>query len=286
MQIITLTTDMGLTDHYVAALKGATFSLVPQVQIVDISHDVQAFDVAQAAFFIGNCFEDFPVGTVHVCGVDSEPVINFGSVQNGSFPSVMLFKGHYFVSNDNGFFSLLLKEEKPENFWRLDDVLSNPNAFRFPTKNILIPAACKISKGIEVGSFASEMQEFRRAFTINAVLEQNLIKGNVVHIDHYGNVITNVSRQLFNRFGENTPFTIFFRRKEYYIDEISNAYNDVAPGEKVAIFNNNDLLEIAINRGANNRNGGANMLFGLNINDTIRIEFTPRGSKETLESLF
>lgn len=286
MQIITLTTDMGLTDHYVAALKGATFSLVPQVQIVDISHDVQAFDVAQAAFFIGNCFEDFPAGTVHVCGVDSEPVINFGSVQNGSFPSVMLFKGHYFVSNDNGFFSLLLKEEKPDNFWRLDDVLSNPNAFRFPTKNILIPAACKIAKGIEVGSFASEMQEFRRAFTINAVLEQNLIKGNVVHIDHYGNVITNVSRQLFNRFGENTPFTIFFRRKEYYIDEISNAYNDVAPGEKVAIFNNNDLLEIAINRGANNRNGGANMLFGLNINDTIRIEFTPRGSKETLESLF
>ena len=286
MQIITLTTDMGLTDHYVAALKGAIFSLVPEVQIVDVSHDIQAFDVAQAAFFLSNCFEDFPTGTVHVCGVDSEPVINFGSVDNGSFPSIMLFRGHYFVSNDNGFFSLLLKEEKPEHFWRMDDVLSNPNAFRFPTKNILIPAACKIIRGIDISTFASEMQEFRRAFAINAVLEHNLIKGNVVHIDHYGNVVTNVSRELFNRFGEDTPFTIFFRRKEYYIDEISKAYNEVAPGEKVAIFNNNDLLEIAINRGANNRNGGANMLFGLNINDTIRIEFTPRGSKETLESLF
>lgn len=286
MQIITLTTDMGLTDHYVAALKGTVFSLLTDIQIVDISHDVQAFDVAQAAYFINNCFQDFPKGTVHVCGVDSEPLINFGSVQNSSFPSILLYKGHYFVSNDNGFFGLLLKEEKPEGFWRLEDVLSNPNSFRFPTKNILVPAACKIASGQDINAFATEMNEFRRAFTINAVIEENLIKGNVIHIDHYGNVITNVSRELFNRFGENTPFTIFFRRKEYYIDEISKAYNEVAPGEKVAIFNNNDLLEIAINRGAKSRNGGANTLFGLNINDVVRIEFTPRGSKETLESLF
>lgn len=286
MQIITLTTDMGLSDHYVAVLKGTIFSLQPDVQIVDISHDVQAFDIAQAAFFINNCFRDFPQGTIHICGVDSEPMINFGSVQNSAFPSIMLYKGHYFVSNDNGFFGLLLKEEKPEAFWRMEDVLSNPNNFKFPTKNILIPAACKIAKGEEISGFATEMNEFRRAFTINAVLEENLIKGNVIHIDHYGNVITNVSRELFNRFGENTPFTIFFRRKEYFIDEISKSYNEVAPGEKVAIFNNNDLLEIAINRGAKNRNGGANTLFGLNIDDVIRIEFSPRGSKETLESLF
>ena len=276
---------MGLTDHYVAALKGTIFSLQPDVQIVDISHDVQAFDVAQAAFFLNNCFRDFPKGTIHICGVDSEPVVNFGSAQHSAFPSVLVFKGHYFVSNDNGFFGLLLKEEKADSFWRLDDVLSNPNLFRFPTKNILVPAACRIAAGQELSAFASE-SEFKRAFTINAVIEENLIKGNVIHIDHYGNVITNVSRDLFNRFGENTPFTIFFRRKEYFIDEISNAYNDVVAGEKVAIFNNNDLLEIAINRGAKSRNGGANTLFGLNIDDVVRIEFTPRGSKETLESLF
>jgi S-adenosylmethionine hydrolase len=286
MQIITLTTDMGLTDHYVASLKGAILTLTPNVQLIDITHDVQAFDVAQSAFHLNNCFRDFPKGTIHIMGVDSEPMINFGNVQNSSFPSVMLYAGHYFVSNDNGFFSLLLKEEKPEGFWRLDDVLSNPSAFKFPTKNILIPAACKLAAGTDIATFASPMGEFKRAITLNAVVETNLIKGNVVHIDHYGNIITNVSRELFNRFGEGTPFTIFFRRKEYYIDEISGAYNEVAPGEKVAIFNNNDFLEIAINRGAKSRNGGASTLFGLNINDIIRIEFTPRGSKETLESLF
>lgn len=286
MQVITLTTDMGITDHYVASLKGTIFRLAPTVQIVDITHDVLAFDVAQAAYFVGNCFTDFPEGTIHVIAVDSEPLINFGSAQDGAFPAIMLYKGHYFISNDNGFFSLLLKEDKPEKFWRLDDVLSNPNAFRFPAKNILVPAACRLANGETIDSIASEFKEYRRSFTINAVIEHNLIKGNVIHIDHYGNAITNVTKELFDRVGKDTPFTIFFRKKEYFIDEISPAYNAVTAGEKVAIFNNNNLLEIAINRGAKSRNGGASTLFGIDVNDVIRIEFDPRGSKETLDSLF
>lgn len=277
---------MGLTDHYVASLKGTILSRTPEVQIIDISHDVQAFDVAQQAFYLNNCFRDFPKGTIHICCVDSEPIINFGSVQDSSVPAIMLFEGHYFISNDNGFFGLLLKNEQPESFWRIDDVLSNPSLFRFPTKNIFIPAACKIAQGEEVSSFASESDIWRKAFTINAIIGDNLIKGNVIHIDHYGNVITNVTRDLFDRFGENIPFTIYFRKKEYYIDEISMAYNEVVPGEKVAIFNSNGFLEIALNRGARTTTGGASTLFGLSINDIVRIEFSPRGSKETIDSLF
>lgn len=277
---------MGLTDHYVASLKGTILSRTPEVQIIDISHDVQAFDVAQQAFYLNNCFRDFPKGTIHICCVDSEPIINFGSVQDSSVPAIMLFEGHYFISNDNGFFGLLLKNEQPESFWRIDDVLSNPSLFRFPTKNIFIPAACKIAQGEEVSSFASESDIWRKAFTINAIIGDNLIKGNVIHIDHYGNVITNVTRDLFDRFGDNIPFTIYFRKKEYYIDEISMAYNEVVPGEKVAIFNSNGFLEIALNRGARTTTGGASTLFGLSINDIVRIEFSPRGSKETIDSLF
>jgi hypothetical protein len=285
MQIITLTTDMGLKDHYVAALKGSIFSLVSEVQIIDISHDVNPFDVIQEAYFVGSCFRDFPKGTIHICAVDSEPIINFGSASSGSFPSVMLYEGHYFVSNDNGFFGLLLDGKQPEKFWRLDDVMSNPNMLKFPIKNILVPAAIKIAQNIEIETFATE-GEFKKAFSITAVTEENLIKGNVIHINHFGNVITNISKELFYRIGQNAPFTIYFRRKEYYIEEISNSYSDVVEGEKVAIFNGNDFLEIAINRGANGRNGGASSLFGLSLQDIVRIEFTPRGSKETIESLF
>ncbi len=285
MQIITLTTDMGIEDHYVAALKGAVMRLAPTAQIVDISHSVRPFDVVQAAYYVSSCFEEFPEGTVHVIGVDSEPMVNF-SGSEGSFPSIMKYKGHYFISNDNGFFGSLLQENEHEGFYRLDDVLSNMNLFRFPTKNMLIPAACRILNGEKIETFASVFPSFKRAFALTAVIEQNLIKGNVIHIDNFGNLITNVHQSLFDRFGKDVPFTIWFRSKEYHIDEISSTYNSVPSGEKVAVFNNNNLLEIAINRGANASNGGAQKLFGVRIGDVVRIEFTPRGSRTTIESLF
>jgi S-adenosylmethionine hydrolase len=285
MQIITLTTDMGLIDHYVASLKGTILRLSPKTQIVDVSHTVKPFNISEAAFYLCSCFRDFPIGTIHVVGVDSEPIVNFTGSE-GSFPSILLFEGHYFIANDNGFFGAFLEEYQPEKFWRLDDVLSNQNLFRFPTKNMLIPAACKIAEGMNIDEFASPYSTFKKAFALNAVIEPNLIKGNIRHIDSYGNLITNVHKDLFERFGKDTPFTIYFRKRDYYIDLISVTYNEVPEGEKVAVFNDNNYLEIAINRGANNSGGGAEKLFGVHRGDVVRIEFTPRGSKETIDSLF
>lgn len=285
MQIITLTTDMGERDHYVASLKGTILRLCPNAKIVDVSHSVKPFDTAEAAFFLNSCIDDFPEGTVHVIGVDTEPMINFSGAE-GSFPSVMKFRGQFIVGNDNGFFGAFLKEENAEGFYRIDDMLSNPSLFKFPTKNMLIPAACRILNGDLVEDFCSPFGSFKKAFAFTAVVETNLIKGNVIHIDNYGNLITNVHYTLFERFGQNMPFTIYYRNKDYYIDEISPTYNAVTPGEKVAIFNQNGLLEIAINRGANGSNGGADRLFGIRLGDVIRIEFTPRGSHTTIESLF
>lgn len=283
MQIITLTTDMGLSDHYVAALKGSILSRLPETVIVDVSHAVRPFDIVQAAYCISSAYRDFPEGAIHIIGVDSEPVINS---RDGSYPAVMKLHGHYFVANDNGIFALLLKDEEPEGFWLLDDVLSNPGGFRFPAKTIFVPAAVKIASGTAIDTFASAQTEWKRAFSVNPVLEENLIKGAIIHIDHYGNAITNITRQLFYRFEEGTPFTIHFRKRDYYIDTISGSYNEVQPGERVAIFNGNDLLEIAINKGARGGTGGADTLFGLHTGDVVRIEFQPRGSATTIESLF
>jgi S-adenosylmethionine hydrolase len=285
MKIITLTTDMGIQDHYSAAIKGAILSRVQDARIVDISHNVKPFDVVQAAFYVSSCFEDFPEATVHVIGVDSEPMVNF-SGSEGTFPAVMLYKGHYFVANDNGFFGALVGEEQAEGFYRIDDVLSDVSLFRFPTKNMLIPAACRILNGEKLESIASPSSSFKRAFSQNAVIEQNLIKGNVIHIDNYGNLITNIHQSLFERFGKDIPFTIYYRHKDYHIDEISSTYNSVPSGEKVAVFNSNGILEIAINRGANAGSGGADKLFGVRVGDIVRVEFTPRGSRTTIESLF
>lgn len=285
MKIITLTTDMGVQDHYIASLKGTILRFIPDAIIIDISHAVKPFDSAGAAFMLTNCYSDFPEGTVHVIGVDSEPMINF-SGSEGSFPSIMVYKGHYFIGNDNGFFGAFLKEEKADGFYRIDDVLSNKDLFKFPTKNMLIPTACRLLNGESIDTIASPFDSYKKSFQLTAVVETNLIKGNVMHIDNYGNLITNVHQSLFDRFGKDVPFTIYYRNREYHIDEISPSYNSVPPGERVALFNANGLLEIAVNRGANSSTGGAEKLFGIRVGDIVRIEFTPRGSRETLESLF
>lgn len=282
MKIITLTTDMGLNDYYVAVLKGSLLKLDPTVTIIDITHQVTPFNIASASYHISAALKDFPEGTIHIIGVESEPIINSSE---GSLPAIMLYKGQYFVGNDNGIFALILKEDEPDGFWFIDNVLSHPAGFRFPTKNIFIPVANKIAQGIAIDSFASPSNTWKIAHSFNAIIGENLIKGQIIHIDHYGNAITNIEKSIFDRF-EGAPFTIVFRRKDYFIDEISNAYNDVTPGERLALFNDNDLLEIAINKGATGGAGGANELFGLHLGDMVRIDFTPRGSAKTIDSLF
>ena len=286
MQIITLTTDMGLKDHYVAALKGKIYTLHPSVTIIDISHNVKPFNIAQAAFYIKNSLKDFPKGTIHVIGVDAEPLINFSSPEESAFPMVMEFKEQFFIGTDNGIFNLLLENDKPTSLWALEDVLSAPELMNFPTKNILIPAACKLAQGTKPEEIGSKKKGVKKAFQLNPVIDGNTLKGSVIHIDHYGNLITNIKKEDFYRIGRKVPFVIFFRQKEYYIDTISLGYNEVPTGEKVALFNDDGHLEIAINKGTPENGGGANSLFGIKMGDIIRIEFMPRGSKETLSSLF
>ncbi len=285
MRILTLTSDMGLNDHYVASLKGTVYSALPEARIVDISHNVKPFEITEAAYHVRSCYNDFPKGTIHIIGVDSEPIVNFGG-SDGSFPCILEFNGHIFISNDNGFFGAFLQENRPDALWRIESFLKNPLDFKFPTKNILIKAAISIIQGAKPSELGVPSDGYKSALALTAISETNLIKGHVVHVDKYGNAITNVHQTLFERFGKDTPFVLYFKRKDYFIDTISNTYNEVAQGEKVAIFNENGYLEIAINRGANESTGGAEQLFGLHKNDLVRIEFTPKGSRETLESLF
>lgn len=286
MGIITLTTDMGLEDYYVAALKGRIMKTVPDVRIVDISHVVQPFKITQAAHLLKNCMREFPDNTVHIMGVDAEPLINFKHPEESIYPTIVKYKKQYFLGGDNGFFSLLMGNDKAEGMWRLEDVLSKPDLMNFATKNILVPAACKIILGEPMEHFCSPVDSIRKAIPLSPVIDGNTLRGAVSYIDHYGNAITNISKVDFARAGKAVPFIIYFRRKEYYIDVISSGYNEVPSGEKIAIFNDGGFLEIAINKGTPGNGGGASSLLGLRVGDIIRIEFTPRGSRTTLESLF
>lgn len=285
MRIITLTTDLGLKDHYVAALKGQLLSNIDHCQVVDISHDVQPFNIAQAAYYVNNIIEDFPDGTIHFLGVDSLPHISIGKGEDNLYPLVMKLKNQFFVGCDNGIFSLLNDFEEAEAIVRLDD-FSAKASLRFPTKNIYVPAIVALSKGTELSDIGEDFPNIRRAFTAQPTIEKDLVKGTVIHEDKYGNLIVNITERLFNEVGAGNPFTIYFKNSRYFIVNISSNYYDVPMGEKLALFNANGHLEIAINKGVQGNGGGAASLLGLHVKDVIRIEFHPKGSKDNIESLF
>jgi len=286
MQIITLTSDTGIQDYYIASIKGAILKEIPEFQIVDISHSIGAFDVANAAFQLKCCYNDFPKGTIHLIGVDSEPMIvpqEYSDKSNfiPSYPTIMKFNDQYFISNDNGFFGAFLDENQPQELWRYTIDKNNIPELKFPMKNCFVKIAGLIHKGTKISSFATKVSSYKKALIPKALIEELLIRGMVIHIDSFGNLITNVTRQDFERFPSDAPFTIRFH-SAYYIDVISETYNQVQNGERVAIFNENDYLEIAVNRGATTTTGGADRLFGVKLRDTIRIEFEPAGSKKSL----
>ena len=254
MSIITLTTDLGLRDHYVASLKGQLLSQVQGCNIIDISHEVQPFNLGEAAYYINNVWQDFPEGTIHFVGVDHLPYISIGS-------------------------------EEAAEIVRIHD-FSAKASLRFPTRNIYIPVIIALCEGKKLSEIGEPYPNIRKAFTQQPIVEENLIKGAVIHKDKYGNVMINISEKLFNEVGKASPFTIYFKSNSYHIDKISSNYYDVPPGEKLALFNDNGYLEIAINKGVKGSGGGAASLLGLDVKDLIRVEFHPKGSKDNIEALF
>lgn len=285
MNIITLTTDLGLRDHYVASLKAQLLSKVEGCTIVDISHDVQPFNLGEAAYYLNNVMDDFPKGTIHFIGVDHLPYISIANEENNLYPIVMKLRGQYFIGCDNGLFSLLNGFENVEEIVRIHD-FSAKSSLRFPTRNVYMPVIVALCKGTALHEIGEPVENIRKAFTQQPIVEDNLIKGAVIHKDKYGNVIINISEKLFAEIGMGHPFTIYFKSNSYHIDKISSNYYDVPPGEKLALFNDTGFLEIAINKGVKGSGGGASALLGLEVKDVIRVEFHPKGSKDNIDALF
>lgn len=285
MSIITLTTDLGLRDHFVAAIKGQIISGNPSANVIDITHQVDPFNIAQTAYYLNNVVRDFPDNTIHYIGVDSIPFIQIENESKNRYPIIMRLHNQYFVGCDNGVFSLLKNYEDAEEIIRIDD-FSAKFALRHPTRYIYIPAILKLLDGAKLSDLGESISKVTRAIVQQPIIEENLIKGAVSHIDHYGNVVVNITEKLFNEIGRKNPFTIYFKRSQYFIKTISKNYHDVPTGEKLAHFNENGYLEIAINKGVRGNGGGADSLLGLKVHDVVRIEFHPRGSKDNIDELF
>lgn len=260
MAIITLTTDLGTKDSYLASVKGAVYSQLEDVKIVDITNDISPFNIHEAAFVLRNCFKDFPIGTVHIVSVDDELTIKNEHI-------AVKAHGHYFIGADNGLFSLLLNETKAEKIVKLN-ISQTTDCTTFATKNIFVPAACHLLRGGTMEIIGTEAADFEiQKMELKAVFKENVLRGAIVFVDTYGNVITNISKKEFTQHKKGQNFTILFGREDEKITKISTKYKDVPVAEKLAIFGENNLLQIAINQGT------ANKLLGLKLHEIIRIEF-------------
>jgi S-adenosyl-L-methionine hydrolase (adenosine-forming) len=257
MAIITLTTDLGDKDIYQAALKGSILRSLPTVNIVDITHAVSAFNIQQAAFILKNSFHYFPDGTVHLIGIDTvyNDYTRYLAVRH---------RNHYFVGADNGIFSLMFAED-PEEMVEIN-IMQDHKFLHFPLADIFVKAACHLAKGGRLAEIGEPVDGVEKKMNLQPVIEKNLIKGVVIYIDSFQNVITNITKDFFNRIQQGRRFILYFKRNET-ITQLSWHYNEVPEGEKLCLFGISDHLEIAINK------GNASGLLGLNLGDSVIIDF-------------
>ncbi|RNI28150.1 hypothetical protein EFA69_18935 [Rufibacter immobilis] len=255
MGILTFLSDFGTIDHYVASVKAKILTLNPAQVIVDISHHVDPFNIAHGYHVINSVYQDFPRGTVHLIAVDTH-----GS-RSGRY-QVARHNGHYFVCADNGLLSLLT-EGDPE---QLVDLPLQPDSSS-PARDIMAPAAVTLVQGgsmAEVGELADGMvQLINRQLRLN----DHSIMGHVVHVDHYGNLITDISKDSVDAIGHGRRFSIHLNRE--VIDRLSTRYNQVNEGDSVALFNRQGHLTIGINK------GHASELLGMYFDSPVEIRFTP-----------
>ncbi|MGZ3765135.1 MAG: SAM hydrolase/SAM-dependent halogenase family protein [Mucilaginibacter sp.] len=257
MAIITLTTDLGDKDIYQAVLKGSILKLLPEVNIVDITHSVAAFNVQQAAFILKNSFYYFPEATVHLIGIDT--------VYNTETKYLAVrYKDHYFVGADNGIFSLMFDTE-PDEMVEIN-IMQDLKFLHFPLADIFVKTACHLASGGKLAEIGLPVTSVEKKMNLQPVVEKNVIKGIVIYIDSFQNVITNITKEFFNKVQQSRRFTLYFKRNET-INHLSWHYNEVPEGEKLCLFGISDHLEIAINK------GNASGLLGLNLGDSVIIDF-------------
>lgn len=276
MAIITLTTDFGEKDYFVGAVKGAIYNELDQVRIVDISHSVSPFHISEAAYIIKNAYRSFPKGSIHIIGIDSE-----FTPENKHL--AVLLDEHYFICANNGILSLLASEIKPEKIVEIN--IHDTTQTNFPVLDVFVRVACHIARGGTLDVIGRNINEIRylKQFEPLVNTEEDQIIGHVLYIDNYGNVVTNINRKLFEQVGKGREFVISARMLTF--KDIYESYSDwinfdVAKeergeegGKKLALFNSEGNIELAIYKSNPSTVGSAATLFGLEIRDTVTINF-------------
>ena len=252
MPLVTLTTDFGLQDPYLAMLKGTLLCETPDLTLVDISHNVKNFDIVQAAYIFKTAFKSFPPGTIHLITVND---------LSAAAQSYLVFKqfDQFFIIPDNGMLGLIMEKHQ-------GTVYKVGSASAIGTKKSLAVLVNRITRNVPLEQLGTVTEEVVQRFTLQPVLNNNQIRGTIIYIDNYDNAISNIKRSLFEQVSKGRPFEISFKRHPP-ITALSENYGSVEIGTPLCRFNQADYMEIAINMGK------AASLLGLRLEEMIQIDF-------------
>lgn len=264
MPIITLTTDWGTKDHYLASVKGFIHKQIPGATIIDITHEIPPFDIYQTSFVLKSCISNFPEGTIHLIGVNSDASIE-------SPHTLVEYKNQYFIGSDNGIFSLIFSEE-PRRVVELE-IYQDSDKYTFSTRDVFIKAAQHIAQGKDIELLGIKKEGIKQLMSFEPVIEKDSygntsLVGKVIYLDRYENAIININEALFKKYVGGKKFTLSFNSFNNAVKEISNSYSDVPISEILALFDSNGWLEIAINQ------GNAGSLLALHLDSRVRLTIT------------
>ncbi len=253
MPIITFISDFGMSDHYVASVKGSILKYNPNNKIVDISHTISKYDLSDAAYIFKNVYREFPQGSVHIIAVNNSDDQN----------EIILFQlhNHYILTYDSGIISLI---DSQENI--AVTRVEGKSHSSFPEK-LMGEVASKLASGINFTTLGNPKTDYRRFSDLEVKISSNQIVGHVIKIDSYGNIITNINKNDFYKVLERNTGNFEVNLGVDIITKISNSYHDVDIADLFALFNYNENLEIGMNR------GNASDLLGIKNHTQIAIKF-------------
>ena len=275
MPIITLTTDFGTKDHFVGAVKGSIYNELKEVRVVDISHQITPFSITETAYILKNAYKNFPEGTIHIVGVDSE-------ISEENRPIAIELEGQYFICCDNGILSMITNEINPNKM--VEITIQHPEENKFAILGVFIKVACHIARGGMLEVIGKQIDKIKKTLEVQPFInaERSQIVGSVIYIDNFGNVISNISKSIFQNVGKGREYEVIARN--YKFTKVYNRYIDIVDftvpqekrqddGKKMALFNSANFLEISLYRSNLKTVGGASSLLGLHYRDNITVRF-------------
>jgi S-adenosylmethionine hydrolase len=244
MSIITFLTDFGINDAYVGCVKGVILSIDPDIQIIDISHNIHPYSIEQVSFLVFCYYDYYPKGTIHLAVVDP-------GVGGSRIPIIIKTAKYYFVGPDNGIFSYIINKEDFTVFRveinKLKKYYSQIISNTFHARDIFGPVAALLNKGIPPERLGSSYHKKLSFIKTDIKMNQNEILAKIIHIDRFGNIISNFSRSNYQqmKLGKIKKISI----KKLTLTGIKDSYSNVKKDEFLALWGSHGFLEISINQG-------------------------------------